>query len=227
MDLTVLKSLVVTNLLIFTFASCANNGLKVSSHYRDWGIELCYEPASSICAGIDQETKEVFLLDSRGIRCVSSLPKEFENLKLGRMTFVEGKVNMVVVSFYSRFDLATNDVVEKKDVSRFVFDTLVKVNGRNGSNEKYMGGIRPEEYVVRDDFSFDRSYIVGVVRGNKKEFVVYSVYNAEEEDLERNVVSAWEGVCWDKGLSLNITEKFIVIIISNYNAIKRAGKWEK
>ncbi|MEN2998109.1 MAG: hypothetical protein ABDH28_03630 [Brevinematia bacterium] len=141
------------------------------------------------------------------------------------ISFTKTNVTIAVRSSYTSLESATNQVLKKNDIVSFIFSNLVIVKSEEGSNLEYLESVKVEDYITTNDFNFDRSFILELESEGSKEFRVLSIYTSDEENLERNIISAWESICWDKRMNLNITEKFIRIIVSNYNAIRKAGKW--
>lgn len=206
--------------LVFLFVSCSSNVAKPSPNTKQNEISDSIETQKS-----DIKVIKVFVLDSKGFSQVNTIPDEIKNLKIGGIIFDKTNLTIISMSSYSSLESATNSIIQKNDVAKFIFDNFVKFENEDGSNAEYIKNSKPEDYILKDDFKFDKSYIAQIKINGKEEFRVLSVYYSDDESLERNIISAWEGVCWDKEISLNITEKFMKLITSNYNSIKKLGKW--
>ena len=209
------RSTILLISIILTFVSCGSNVKNTNSSKNTNENELKENY---------NKTSKVTLLNLSGIKEVKHLPKEIENIKNGALIFNKNDVTIFVVSSYSSIDEATNNVLKKNDITDFIFKNFVNFEKGKESNKEYTKDVDISKYILKEDFNFEKSYILEFLENGKKKFKVVSIYKSTDENFERNIISAWEGICWDKEINLNITEKFIRLIVSNYEEIKKIGK---
>ncbi len=203
--------------LIFLFFACASNSVKTTTQTKNPKEEKNHIQKIHI-------TKSL-ILDTKGLKETKKIPEEIHNLRNGAIMFEKTNITILVVSSYEDINSATNTIIEKEDIIKFIFENFVGFDDGKETNKEYIKDVNPSTYVIKDDFKFNKSYIIEIENNGKKEIKVLSLYSSSDEDFERNIISSWEGVCWDKSINLNITEKFIRLITSNYQSIKKTGKW--
>lgn len=218
-----LKDFSIILSIIFLFFSCASNSIKNTNSTKNSFQEKNSKNEQTLSSKIN--ITKSFILDNKGLRETKKIPEEIHSLKNGAVVFEKTNITILVISSYENLNDATNSIIEKEDISKFVFENFVSFDDGKDSNKEYVKNSNPSIYVVKDDFKFNKSYIVEVDVNGKKEIRVLSIYSSSDEDFERNIISSWEGICWDKSINLNITEKFIRLITSNYQSIKKVGKW--
>ncbi|MCX8029083.1 MAG: hypothetical protein N2712_03715 [Brevinematales bacterium] len=215
------------NLIFFTFfmfISCASNGgiksnLNQTQHKVGKVMKINSTPKVV-------KVKEVFIFDLKKIQVSKGIPDEIKTVNVGIIMMKKTNVTILVSEYHSSIDGATNSILEKDDVINLVFNNFVVYDDGKDSNKDFVEGVNIRNYMYKDDFNFEKSYIANVVVDDGREvYKTVSIYTVDEEALERNIVSAWEGICWDKSINLNITEKFMRLITSNYTQIKKSGKW--
>lgn len=212
-----IEYLSITFSIILLFLSCASNNVKNISSTKNSNEENLALTKLNI-------TKS-FILDTKGLKETKKLPEEIYSLKNGALIFEKTNLTILVISSYEKLDEATNAIIQKEDITKFVFENFVRFDDGKESNKEYIKNSNPSTYIVKDDFKFTKSYVAEIEINGKREIRTLSIYTSSEEDFERNIISSWEGVCWDKNVNLNITEKFIRLITSNYQSIKKIGKW--
>ncbi|MFN4245489.1 MAG: hypothetical protein ACK4F9_04995 [Brevinematia bacterium] len=212
-----LKVVILLFSFIFVFVACASNKVKNSNESKNFSNSNNNQEKVSV--------EKVFLFDSTGIKEVKRIPSDIERIKSGALIFNSTNVIIIVVSSYYSMDEVTNEVLSKNDVSRFVFDNFVRFKNEKDSNEEYLEGVNFYRYVFKEDFNFDKSYVLKILENGKEKFKVLSIYKCSDESFQENIMSIWEGICWDKEVNLNITEKFMRLILSNYDMIKKKVQW--
>lgn len=212
--------------VFFLFISCASNGMKPSKNSNTKEDKSKSQiTTSEFSSSYDIKILGVFVYDKNGLRTVSKVPEELKKVKRGVLSFTKTNVVILVSHYYNSFDEATNEVIQKNDISAFIVSNFVFYDDGKDSNVSIVSSSDPFAYIFKDDFRLDKSYIARVGLNGNEMFKTLSIYTTGDEELERNIISVWEGICWDKSVNLNITEKFIRLITSNYQEIKKLRSW--
>jgi len=182
------------------------------------------EKNSEFVTGISDEykLKEILLFrEGKLEKGIKSIPIELKGITNGMIIFNYTNVILIPASKYVSFDKATNSVVNKLDALLFVFSNLVIYRDDKDSNEEVLKDADISRYTLVTFMNHERSYIVKVAdKKNNELYIVISEYKVEDEEFERAAISVWEDICWDRTVSVNITEKFANLIISKIKALK-------
>lgn len=200
-------------MLLFTISCSDINVKKEFSNY------------SSKASTKTLEIEGILLFDSKGFKNINSIPEELKRIKRGAILFDQTNITIISSVIFDSFDFATNSIIKKMDVMNLIFSNFIIFNDGKDSNEEFLKNVNFDNKFYYDVFKFDRSYIITIKEEVQKKYKVISIYTTEDELLESFITSVWEDNCWSKSVNVNITEKFIRLITSNYNSIKNARKW--
>ncbi|MGB9621180.1 MAG: hypothetical protein ACP5PT_01070 [Brevinematia bacterium] len=207
-------SLILLLTMFFLMYSCSGN--KVKGEFSSY---------SSKVESTDISIEGIILFDSKGLRNINSLPEEIKDIKNSAILFEKTNVTIISSTYFDSFNSATNSITKKMDVMLLIFSNFIIFDDGKESNREFLTDVNFDNTFYYETFKFQKSYIIVTKENNKKKYRVISIYTTQEEPLENFITSVWEDNCWNKSININITEKFIRILTSNYNSVKNSGKW--
>jgi len=201
--------LVFLTFLIFNFA-CSENIKKDTNPPVNKNSEIQIGTSK-------YSAKNIYLLKDNIIeKGIKNIPIEIRGITNGMMIFEDSNVTIVSLSKHNSFDSSTNSVITKIDVLNFIFSNLITYKDGNDNNEEILRDVNITRF-PNNSIKHQRSYIVEL---NENSYILISEYKIEYNELEDTAIAIWEDICWDKTISVNITDKFANLMLQKLRTLR-------
>jgi hypothetical protein len=214
-----MRKILLLALLVFLFFNfaCSDNVKKND----DPSIDKNSKESQEIQVGPSKYTvKNIYLLKDNIIeRGIKNIPLELRGITNGMMIFEDSNVIIISLSEQESFNSSTNTVAAKMDVLNSIFSNLIIYKDEKNSNEEILRDINVTKFTT-NSIKHQRSYIIELSRDNKSLYILISEYKIDYSELEDTIIATWEDICWDKTISVNITDKFANLMLQRLRALR-------
>jgi hypothetical protein len=214
-----MRKILLLVILVFSFFNfaCSDNVKKND----DPSIDKNSKESQEIQVGSSKYTlKNIYLLKDNVIEMgIKNIPLELRGITNGMMIFEDSNVTIISLSEQESFNSSTNTVITKMDVLNSIFSNIIIYKDEKNSNEEILRDINVTKFPT-NSIKHQRSYIIELSRDNKSSYILISEYKIDYSELEDAIIATWEDVCWDKTISVNITDKFANLMLQRLRALR-------